>query len=190
MQLPNIPERSRRRPDSRRAVGLLAAILLLGLAAGCAATDTQSFIAPAAHNPRYDGFLAYGAFRDLGVEGRFEKALCERLAKAGHACVPMLAVATPTRPQDAASRQRAAHTSGAQAIVIIELADTHTTSRQVLTNGAPGYKVSLVDVSDQKVVAQFAIEGRTGKVPLASRAAQLADNIVVALQVQQLLYRR
>lgn len=148
---------------------------------------SQAFINPASASRTYDGFLAYAAFKDLGVEGRYEQALCKRLEKAGHACVSMLALATPTRHQDGSSRARAATTSGAQASIVIELADPATDSRRLLADGRPGYRVSLIDTQSKRVVAVFAIEQGSHPAGLRQRAARLADAVVTSLAGNDLL---
>ncbi|RJS91188.1 hypothetical protein D3260_16140 [Salinisphaera sp. Q1T1-3] len=168
---------------------------LMGLAlAGCAGpVDTQTFIDPSVttNQTKYDGFLAYAAFKDLAVEGRFEKAMCQQLVSTGHACTPMLTAASPTRPQDAASRQRAMAHSGAQAALVIELADPDTTSRQMLANGCPGYRVSLVDTRTQRVIARMAIDtaGRSTEA-LPAKAEAVARATVSALDRKGLLQPR
>lgn len=145
-------------------------------AAGCASQPPVDRYQAANTGPlAYDGFLAYGAFKDLAVEGRFEKALCARLMQAGHACTPMLAIATPTSPQDSASRQRAMQDSGAQAALIVELLDPDTTSRRVLADGRPAYRVSVIDIASQAVVARLVIRNPDGANTLDARAKAVAE---------------
>ncbi|HET7314814.1 MAG TPA: hypothetical protein VFJ08_10725, partial [Salinisphaera sp.] len=95
--------------------------------------------------------------------------------------------APPTEKQTGASRRRAAETSGAQAVVMVELADPDTASRRILANGQPGYRVSLIDVSRHRVVARLAIEGRSGHRSPGSRAGAVADAVVKALAAHDLL---
>ncbi|AWN16399.1 hypothetical protein [Salinisphaera sp. LB1] len=168
----------------------ILAIAVAWSLAGCAAgLPTQAFMSPSAAHTHYDGFLAYAAFSDLAVEGAYEKALCRQLLSAGHACDTMLQAAPPTRPQNGDSRHWAALNSGAQAIVVIELADPKAASRRILDNGRIGYRVSLIDVNTQKVMARFAIDdGRSRH--LSSRADALAAAVVHALKQRQLLTRR
>ncbi len=174
---------------ARRALLLTLAIVVGCAAGGCAGLPTQAFVSPGTVNTRYDGFLAYGAFSDLAVEGAYEKAMCRRLLAVGHACNTMLQSAPPTVPQDGDSRHRAALSSGAQAIVVIELADPKAASRRILDNGRIGYRVSLIDVKTQKVIARFAVDdGRSGD--LSRRAQALAQAVVRALEQRNLLARR
>ncbi|WP_348761233.1 hypothetical protein [uncultured Salinisphaera sp.] len=156
-------------------------VLAMGVA-GCASSPSVDRY-PAAHTdvPAYDGFLAYGAFKDLSVEGRFEKALCARLMQAGHACTPMLAVATPTSPQDSASRQRAMQASGAQAALIVELLDPETTSRRLLADGRPAYRVSVIDIDSQALAAQLVIGDSKQAHTLKARAKAVAEATTGAL---------
>lgn len=178
------------RAASRRAATLVLCLALpVGMTA-CAGLPTQSFIAPGAHDARYDGFLAYGAFSDLAVEGAYEKAMCRQLLAAGHACETMLDAASPTAPQNGASRRRAAVGSGAQAVVMIELLDPDADSRRILASGRPGYRVSLIDIKSQKVVARFAIEGRKSHEGPAARAKRVARAVTHALQQRHLLKQR
>ncbi|HET7313835.1 hypothetical protein, partial [Salinisphaera sp.] len=123
------------RPARRAMIPALVLLLSLG---GCPSLATQTFAPSNARGVRYDGFMAYAAFSDLAVEGAFEHALCQRLHAAGHACETMLHAAPPTEKQTGASRRRAAETSGAQAVVMVELADPDTASRRILANGQPG----------------------------------------------------
>lgn len=175
-----------------RGIALGLVLVLCVLAAGCASgLRTQRFLAHGAGSSmRYDGFLAYAAFKDLSAEGRFEKALCQRLNQAGHACVPMLALATPTAPQDGASRQRAMRQSGAQAAVVIELADPDSASRRLLADGRIGYRVSVIDTKSQAVVARLAIENPRHANDLAARAHAVAQATVAALDSASLLRQR
>ncbi|WP_423821522.1 hypothetical protein V5738_14395 [Salinisphaera sp. SPP-AMP-43] len=169
----------------------IAVIGLLLLASGCAGLPTQSFVSSTAEQPRYDGFMAYAAFSDLGVEGAFESALCDRLHDTRHACETMLDAAPPTRSQNAASRHRAALASGAQAVILIELADPAATSRRILAGGRPGYRISVVDTASQEVIARLAIEGKNARRRSATaRAKTLAKAIVAALRENKLLKSR
>lgn len=174
------------RPAKRAA---LAVVVCLGLT-GCAGLPTQSFLAPGQKQTTYDGFLAYGAFSDLGVEGAFERAMCQRLLAAGHACQTMLSAAPPTAPQNGDSRHRAALGSGAQAVILIELADPGAASRRILADGRPGYRVSVVDAQSQKVVARLAIDGRKTDAPPERRAHAVARAVVRALKRDKLLTPR
>lgn len=174
-----------------RGALVIAVIGLLLLASGCAGLPTQSFVSSTVEQPRYDGFMAYAAFSDLGVEGAFESALCDRLHDTRHACETMLAAAPPTRPQDAASRHQAALASGAQAVILIELADPETASRRILAGGRPGYRISVVDTTSQKTVARLAIEGSKNRQQIPEpRARALAEAIVAALREDNLLRSR
>jgi hypothetical protein len=171
----------------RTVVVCLAAVLL----AGCAATPVYRFVDPAHDGARYDGFMAYGAFADPTIEAAFEQALCERLLAAGHACTPMLRAAPPTREQDAASRHTASRTSGAQATILIELADIENASRRVIGAGRPAYEISVIDNKEQKVVAKLLMETRRRRgAAVAQEAEALADRIVAALAAESLLYER
>lgn len=155
---------------------LVCAVALAVGVAGCAHPPPVDRYQAADTGPlSYDGFLAYGAFKDLAVEGRFEKALCRRLMQAGHACTPMLAIATPTSPQDSASRQRAMQASGAQAALVVELLDPDTTSRRVLADGQPAYRVSVIDIASQAVVARLAISNPDTANTLNARANAVAE---------------
>lgn len=158
--------------------------------AGCAGLSTQSFLAPGAGHKTYDGFMAYAAFSDLAVEGAYEHAMCQRLLKAGHACNTMLQLASPTAPQNGASRQQAAMSSGAQAIVFIELANPKSESRRILDNGRPGYRVSLIDAKTQKVVARLAVDARRKPRGMKARAKALANAVVRALAQRKLLTQK
>lgn len=174
---------------ARRTRVLIATAVLSTALAGCAGLPTQSFVSPSADGTSYDGFLAYGAFSDLAVEGAYEKALCRHLLAAGHACNTMLALVPPTVPQTGDSRQRAALKSGAQAVVIVELADPKAASRRILDDGRPGYRVTLTDAQKQKLMARFAIDdGRSRN--LSERADALADAVVQALRRRKLLQQR
>ncbi|WP_123631827.1 hypothetical protein [Salinisphaera orenii] len=92
---------------------------------------------PAHADTRYDGFIVYAAFDDVGLRMRYERALCARLIAAGHACTTMIAAAPPTREQDAASRHAASRNSGAQATLLIEFAEVTGDARRLLAGGAP-----------------------------------------------------
>lgn len=170
-----------------RIVGAL--VLCCGLAA-CAGLPAQSYVSPRVNGKTYDGFLAYGAFSDLAVEGAFEQAMCDRLRAAGHACETMLEAAPPTAPQNGASRHRAALGSGAQAVITIELADPTTASRRILAGGRPGYRVSVVDTATQKVVARIAVEGQHSDALPGRRGRALAKAVVHALKHRKLLTQR
>jgi len=155
--------------------------------AGCASSpEIASYLDPIAADHRYDGFLAYAAFTDLGLEARYENALCERLMSAGHACTTMLAAAPPTRDQDAASRHAATRASGAQATIVIELASPDSISRRLLADCAPGFEISVIDNANQQVVARVAIEITREAVD----ARRLAAAISRALAATGLFYQR
>lgn len=162
------------------------------LLAGCAAAPGgYSFVDPAYDDSRYDGFMAYAAFADHGIEAAFEQALCKRLNAAGHACATMLHEAPPTRAQDAASRHNASRTSGAQATIVIEIADPDSVSRQLIADGRPAYRVSLVDNDGQNVTARVFIEaGDNRNTSVARQARTLADRITTALDARSLFYER
>lgn len=179
-------------PDRYFARRVLAALLsgLVLILAGCSTLPTQTFAPAAARSGPYDGFMAYAAFSDLGVEGRFEQALCQRLHAAGHACDTMLHAAPPIAKQTGASRQRAAAASGAQAVIMVELADPDTSSRRILAGGRPGYRISLIDLSRHQVVSRIAIDGRAGDRSPGSRAGAVADAVVKALATHNLLTPR
>lgn len=164
----------------------------LAVLTGCAsAPQSRTFLAPGlSPDTRYDGFLAYAAFKDIVVEDRFETALCKRLERARHACSTMLSEASPTRGQTGASRQRAARTSGAQALVSIELINPATASRQLLAAGQPAFDVRLVDLADGRIIARMAIQPER-KHPSSNDDSQaVADAVVVALQRRHLLRSR
>ncbi|MBS61866.1 MAG: hypothetical protein CMN27_02815 [Salinisphaera sp.] len=164
--------------------------MALGLA-GCAGAPGYRFVDPAHQAQRYDGFLAYGAFADLAIEAAFEQALCDRLFAAGHACTPMLAAAPPTREQNAASRHAASRTSGAQATIVIELADMDTVSRRVIGQGRAAYNVRVIDNAAQQVSARFVFDSPDGaRRSVAKQADALARRIVAALEAESLLYQR
>lgn len=165
-----------------RATALL--FVLSMLLAGCSSLPTQSHVAT---DQQYDGFLAYAAFSDLGVEGAFEKAICQRLQSQGHACRTMLEEVPPVVPGDQVDYYQAALASGAQAVVFIELADMDSQSRQVLANGQPAYRVSLLDTQTRAVVARFAVEGRPGRQQPRERGQALARAVTQALEQQHLL---
>jgi hypothetical protein len=170
---------------------LATAGLLAVLLAGCAATPAYRFVDPAHDGARYDGFMAYGAFADPTIEAAFEQALCQRLLTAGHACTPMLRAAPPTREQNAASRHTASRTSGAQATILIELADMENASRRVIGAGRPAYEISVIDNKEQKVVAKLFMESRQRSgAAVAPQAEALAERIVTALAGESLLYER
>ena len=174
-----------------RSASLAILIVFALLFAGCASGPTaERYLAAGAHDKTYDGFLAYRALKDLVIEGRFEKALCARLRQAGHACVPMLAIAMPTSPQDSTTRQRAMRTSGAQAALVIELIDPTTTSRQLLADGAPAYRVSVIDTKTQAIMARLAIENPRDANDLAARADAVAVATTRALEDAGLLQPR
>ncbi|WP_293623883.1 hypothetical protein [Salinisphaera sp.] len=178
--------------DLRRfaAVAILGLSMALGLA-GCAGAPGYRFVDPAHQAQRYDGFLAYGAFADLAIEAAFEQALCDRLFAAGHACTPMLAAAPPTREQNAASRHAASRTSGAQATIVIELADMDTVSRRVIGQGRAAYNVRVIDNAAQQVSARFVFDSPDGaRRSVAKQADALARRIVAALEAESLLYQR
>ena len=174
-----------------RSAGPALLIVFALLSAGCASVPTADrYLTAGARHKTYDGFLAYGAFKDLVVEGRFENALCARLKQAGQACVPMLAIATPTSCQDSATRQRAMRTSGAQAALVIELIDPNTASRQLLANGAPAFRVSVVDIKAQTIMARLTIENPQDADDLEARADAVAAATTRALVDAGLLQPR
>jgi len=172
-----------------RALVVLLPVIAL---AGCAAAPAvDSFVDPAAAGQRYDGFLAYAAFSDLGVEANYEKALCLELRARGHACTTMLSAAPPTREQDAASRHAATRASGAQATIVIELADMESLSRRVIANARPAYDVSLVDNEQQQVVARFFLESPSSvRASVRSQSESLAQTIATAMARSSLLTER
>lgn len=171
---------------------VLVVALALGVLVGCAAAPTSyRFVDPAYDGTRYDGFMAYAAFTDRAIEAAFEQALCEQLANTGHACTTMLQEAPPTREQDAASRHRASRKSGAQATIVIELADPETESRQLIGGGRPAYEVTVIDNDRQQVAARvFVDSGATDSARVADQANGLARQVVEALDQQSLLYQR
>ena len=163
--------------------------LMLG---GCAGARVQSVVDPAygRAETRYDGFLAYALFKDLALEAEFERALCERLLAAGHACIPMIEAAPPTRAQNGAIRHRASINSGAQASLLIELADPDNAVRQTLAPGQAAFEVSVVDNASQQVAAHLTIAlDHCGKPP-AELAQTVADAVVAELKTRKLLYTR
>ena len=170
------------------ALAVTGAVLL----GGCSAAPVYDFVDPAHRDARYDGFLAYAAFEDLALRAAFERALCARLYDAGHACETMLAAAPPTREQDAASRHAASRRSGAQATLLINLADTRSPERAALAQARPAYEISVLDNQQQTVVARFAMEASDarhgGSVP--DRANRLARRLVAALERESLLFER
>ncbi|MES1949610.1 hypothetical protein S4A8_02085 [Salinisphaera sp. S4-8] len=171
----------------RRIVLTLVCLML----AGCASTPAYRFVDPGYDDTRYDGFIAYAAFTDLAIEAAFEQALCKRLLAAGHACTPMLDAAPPTREQDGASRHAASRASGAQASIVIELADMDSVSRRVIGQARPAYNVRVVDNADQRVAVQLAIESPAGaRAAVSQQADALARQIVAALDQAALLYQR
>lgn len=165
-----------------RATGLLFALTVL--LAGCSSLPIQSHVAT---DQQYDGFLAYAAFSDLGVEGAFEKAICEHLQSQGHACQTMLEEVPPVVPGDQVDYYKAALASGAQAVIFVELADMDSQSRQVLANGQPAYRVSLLDTRTREVVARLAVEGRSGQHQPRERGQALAQAVAQALEQKRLL---
>jgi hypothetical protein len=179
-------------PDLRRILALAATCVALATALlGCASAPAYRFVDPAHEDSRYDGFLAYAAFADLAIEAAFERALCDRLFQAGHACTPMIKAAPPTREQDAASRHAASRASGAQATIMIELADMDTVSRRVIGHARPAYNVRVIDNAGQQVTAQFAFDSASGaRQSVATQADELARRIVSALKKESLLYQR
>lgn len=179
-------------PDLRRTLALAATCVALATALlGCASAPAYRFVDRAHEDSRYDGFLAYAAFADLAIEAAFERALCARLLQAGHACTPMLDAAPPTREQDGASRHAASKASGAQASVVIELADTDSASRRAIGHGWPAFNVRVIDNADQAVSAQLAFEStRNARQSVAKQADELARRIVSALEHESLLYQR
>lgn len=175
---------------ARRWRECLIAAVAVCLVAGCATPRVQRFADPAHADARYDGFLAYAAFSDLGLEATYERALCRRLLAAGHACTTLLAAAPPTRQQDGASRHAASRRSGAQAVVLIELADRANAARQALAGGRAAYEVSVIDNARQTVVTKMAVAAPRGRREPEQRAAALAKAIVEALADESLLYER
>ncbi|MES1928419.1 hypothetical protein SADO_04150 [Salinisphaera dokdonensis CL-ES53] len=159
--------------------------------AGCASTPVYDFVDPAHRDARYDGFLAYAAFEDLALRAAFEDAVCTRLFKAGHACETMLSAAPPTREQDAASRHAASRRSGAQATLLINVADTQSPERASLAHGQPAYEISLLDNARQEVVARFATESQAKRgMSTRKQADRLARRLVGALERESLLFER
>jgi hypothetical protein len=135
--------------------------------------------------------MAYAAFADRAIEAAFEQALCKRLNTASHACTTMLHEAPPTREQDAASRHRASRTSGAQATIVVELADPQSVSRRIIAGARPACEVSLVDNAGQHVAGRLFIEqDNVRNHSVAEQARVLADRITVALDAKSLLYKR
>jgi hypothetical protein len=103
----------------------------------------------------------------------------------------MLEAAPPTREQDAASRHGASRASGAQATIMIELADMDTVSRRVIGHARPAYNVRVIDNAGQQVTAQFAFDSASGaRQSVATQADELARRIVSALKKESLLYQR
>ena len=174
--------------DFYRRIALALVCLML---AGCASAPGYRFVDPGYEDTRYDGFIAYAAFTDLAIEAAFEHALCKRLYAAGHACTTMLDVAPPTREQDGASRHAASRANGAQASIVIELADMDSVSRRVIGHARPAYNVRVVDNADQRVAVQLAIESPAGTRGTVSQQADvLARQIVAALDQAALLFQR
>lgn len=135
--------------------------------------------------------MAYAAFADRTIEAAFEQALCVRLAAAGHACTTMLQAAPPTREQDSASRHQASRASGAQAIIVIELADPATVSRRLIAASRPAYEISVIDNARQQVVARVFLEtDPAAQQPVTAKAEELARRIVAALGQSALFYER
>ncbi|MES1924703.1 hypothetical protein T31B1_05230 [Salinisphaera sp. T31B1] len=157
-------------------------MLLLGLAGCVTRPPADAMLDPAFEDTRYDGFLVYAAFDDLGAEARFERESCKRLIATGHACTTLLAAAPPTRAQNARSRHEASRRSGAQAIIVIELADPDTASRRLLAGRVPGFEVTLIDNESQQVVLAAAVSADPHDATLAERAHTLADSIVALLE--------
>lgn len=175
---------------ARCGLSVTVALALGLLLTACAGVRVSSFVDPAGHSRPYDGFLAYAAFSDLGIEAAYEQALCKRLHDAGHACTTLLKVAPPTREHTGASRHAAARDSGAQAVIIIELVDDDSSARQRLTEGGPGYRISLIDNASQTVVMRLAAQAPAGRRALRTRAAALAEAIVATLKDRALLLQR
>lgn len=169
------------------AARLSSILIIASVVAGCAGLPTESFVAPATGGRTYDHFVAYAAFSDLGARGAFEHAMCARLKAAGETCETMLALTPPTQRHSGAGRRRAAAASGAQAVIVIELANPKAASRRILAAGRPGYRVSLVDLGRDRIVARFAVDGRRGNASPAPRARAVADAVFNALKKQQLL---
>lgn len=163
--------------------------LVVTLLAGCASAPVSyDFIDPGQRETRYDGFIAYAAFVDRTIEAAFEQALCRRLADGGHACTTMLHEAPPTRAQDAASRHQATRNNGAQATIVIELADTDSVSRRVIAASHPAYEVSIIDNTQQQIVARLFLESISpANTPVRSQAEVFARAIVSAIQRTSLL---
>jgi hypothetical protein len=98
---------------------------------------------------------------------------------------------TAHREQDAASRHRASRTSGAQATIVVELADPQSVSRRIIAGARPACEVSLVDNAGQHVAGRLFIEaGNVRNHSVAEQARVLADRITAALDEQLLLYER
>ena len=159
------------------------------LLSACAGSRIEAVVDPAHADTRYDGFIVYAAFDDVGLRMRYERALCARLIAAGHACTTMIAAAPPTREQDAASRHAASRNSGAQATLLIELAEGTGDARRLLAGGRPGYEIRVIDNSAQTVAQLISVAGRRDG-SLSQRAAELADAVVAGLRSGSLLYER
>jgi hypothetical protein len=135
--------------------------------------------------------MAYAAFADRAIEAAFEQALCKRLNTASHACTTMLHEAPPTRERDAASRYRASQASGAQAMILIELADPDSVSRRVIAASRPACEISVVDTARQQVVARFLLKTHAGSERTVARQADvLTRGIVASLAQKTLFYER
>ena len=176
-----------------RSCSLFVSLALVGasLLAGCPSAPVYDFVDPAHRDARYDGFIAYAAFEDLALRAAFEEALCDRLFHAGHACETMLVAAAPTREQDAASRHAASQRSGAQATLLITVADTRSPERAALAHGQPAYEISVLDNERQTVVARFAMESQAKHgTSVAQQADRLAHRLVAALARESLLFAR
>lgn len=166
----------------------LPALVLLMLLSGCATTREVGFVDPAHARARYGSFLAYAAFRDLGIEASYERALCRSLHAAHQTCTTLLRAAPPTREQTGASRHAAARASGAAASIVVALVDVDSRARRALSDGGPSYRVSVIDNAAQAVVARFAVHTPASAGRSTPRLAQaLARAVTRGLRENHLL---
>lgn len=175
-----------------RFLALLGLALLAACASGPrpeAGFGIDAVVDPAHADTRYDGFIVYAAFDDPGLRMRYERALCARLNAAGHACTTMIAAAPPTREQNAASRHAATRNSGAQATLLVELADSTGAARRQLAGGRPGYEIRVIDNGAQSVAQLITVAGR-GDGSVSQRSSALAAAVVAGLRSGSLLYER
>jgi|GEM_PF-1371513 len=172
-----------------RVTPYLLLFCIVVLFAGCVSKHSVGYVDPAYQGQQFDSFLTYAAFKDMALETKIERAVCNQLWQTGHVCTPMLNAASPTRPQSAANRQRASHQSGADATMVIELAP-HADSQGVRQLGRVGtrFRITVFDNQTDAVAARFEIlvPSSDHQSPAAIRQT-LAKDMVNELRRKRLL---